>query len=82
MNLPNTGQDVLFWQEPITDTVPRNMRLLLDSNHRQTKIVVQEYTAYTNLLKLISSEQASCGFPLASCIHLPVRIISKIKHLS
>ena len=49
MNLPNSGQDVLFWQEPITDSVPGNMRLLLDSNHRQTKIVVQEYAAYTNL---------------------------------
>ena len=59
MNLPNSGQDVLFWQEPITDSVPGNMRLLLDSNHRQTKIVVQEYTAYTNLLKLVSPEQAS-----------------------
>ena len=35
------------------------MRLLLDSNHRQTKIVVQEYAAYTNLLRLISPEQAS-----------------------
>ena len=59
MNLPNSGQDVLFWQEPITDSVPGNMRLLLDSNHRQTKIVVQEYAAYTNLLRLISPEQAS-----------------------
>ena len=35
------------------------MRLLLESNHRQTKIVVQDYTAYTNLLKLVSPEQAS-----------------------
>ena len=59
MNLPNSGQDVLFWQEPITDSVPGNMRLLLESNHRQTKIVVQDYTAYTNLLKLVSPEQAS-----------------------
>lgn len=59
MNLPNSGQDVLFWQEPITDSVPGNMRLLLESNHRQTKIVVQDYIAYTNLLKLVSPEQAS-----------------------
>ncbi|MDU6507216.1 MAG: hypothetical protein E6528_08730, partial [Staphylococcus sp.] len=62
MNLSNSGQDVLFWQEPITDSVPGNMRLLLDSNHRQTKIVVQEYTAYTNLLKLVSPEQASVEY--------------------
>ena len=58
MKLPNQGQDILFWQEPISDTVPGNMRLLLDSKHRQTKIVVQHYDAYTNLLKLISSEEA------------------------
>ena len=34
------------------------MRLLLDSRHRQTKIVVQRYDAYVNLLKLLRPEEA------------------------
>lgn len=44
--------DVLFWQEPIGDAVPGNMRVILNDNaNRVSKIKVQQRTAYKKLRK-------------------------------
>ncbi|MGT2907249.1 accessory Sec system glycosylation chaperone GtfB [Streptococcus dentiloxodontae] len=56
--LPRSGRDILFWQEAITDTVPENLQMLLSGAPRETKIVIQRYEAYQNLLKLISKQEA------------------------
>lgn len=51
------GQDVLFWQEPIYDDIPGNMRLLLDDKGRQTTIVVQDKATYEKMQPLLTAEQ-------------------------
>lgn len=44
--------DVLFWQEPISDGVPGNMRVILNDNaNRVSKIKVQQRAAYKKLRK-------------------------------
>ncbi|MDE7507396.1 accessory Sec system glycosylation chaperone GtfB, partial [Streptococcus agalactiae] len=40
------SKDVLFWQEPLVDDIPGNMRLLLNNPSPNTKIVIQSYEAY------------------------------------
>ena len=45
--------DVLFWQEPITNEIPGNMRIILDGKATRTaKIMVQKKDAYQKLLQL------------------------------
>ncbi len=45
--------DILFWQEPIGDEIPGNMRIILsDSATRTTKIMVQKRMAYRKLRKM------------------------------
>lgn len=52
------GNDILFWQEDITDQVPGNMKLLLQSvGARATKIVVQNKPVYSKLLSLLPKEE-------------------------
>lgn len=56
LNLP--GEDVLFWQEPIGDSIPRNMELLLEQSAvRKSKIIVQDRDTYEKILKLVAPEQ-------------------------
>ncbi|MBQ9700575.1 MAG: accessory Sec system glycosylation chaperone GtfB [Lachnospiraceae bacterium] len=44
--------DILFWQEPIHDEVPGNMRVILNDNaNRTAKIMVQQRVAYRKLRK-------------------------------
>ncbi|MBO5176972.1 MAG: accessory Sec system glycosylation chaperone GtfB [Lachnospiraceae bacterium] len=52
--LPENGNgDVLFWQEPISDEIPGNMRLILNgTSNRAAKIMVQSEEAYRKLLAL------------------------------
>lgn len=46
-------EDVLFWQEPISNEIPGNMRLILDGTAtRATQIKVQKKDAYDKLLAL------------------------------
>ncbi|MGT2911799.1 accessory Sec system glycosylation chaperone GtfB [Streptococcus cameli] len=53
------GDDILFWQEKITDTIPGNMRLILEQKTRRSKrVVVQDQESYKNMLKLLPQEQA------------------------
>ncbi len=52
--LPENGNsDVLFWQEPVFDEIPGNMRLILNgTSNRAAKIMVQSEEAYRKLLAL------------------------------
>lgn len=50
---PNGMDDVLFWQEPIGDEIPGNMRVILNGNTaRNVKIMVQKKAAYEKMLAL------------------------------
>ena len=49
----NGKGDVLFWQEPIANEIPGNMRIILDGQATRTaKIMVQKKDAYQKLLNL------------------------------
>lgn len=51
--LGGQGKDVLFWQEPIKDEIPGNMRVLLAGHSsRQTQVIVEDRQAYEKLLEL------------------------------
>lgn len=51
------GEDVLFWQEDMADSIPANMQLLLDDSvARPTKVVVQKEPAYTKLVNLLPND--------------------------
>ena len=52
--LPENGMgDVLFWQEPVHNEIPGNMRLILNgTSNRTAKIMVQGEEAYRKLLAL------------------------------
>lgn len=52
--LGESGQDVLFWEEDFTGSVPGNMSALLQNQNRQTKIVVQKHETYHKLLPHLS----------------------------
>lgn len=56
--LNKDGQDMLFWQEPIQDSIPGNMLLLLNKQSRRpAKVVVQDRVTYERLVDLASPEQ-------------------------
>lgn len=56
--LHQEGEDVLFWQEPIGDSLPYNMQLLLDpAAERKTKIIVQDFKTYEQILQMVTPEQ-------------------------
>ncbi len=49
----NGKGDVLFWQEPIFEEIPGNMRIILNGNSSRTaKIVVQRQDSYDKMLAL------------------------------
>lgn len=49
----NGKKDVLFWQEPIKDSIPGNMQLILNGQAARTgKIYVQKKAAYTRMMEL------------------------------
>lgn len=50
--------DLLFWQEPIVDQVPGNMKLILSGRAGRTKhVMVQDKAAYQKLRELLSPEE-------------------------
>lgn len=52
----DTKGDVLFWQEPVRDAIPGNMKIILDGQAGRTaKIMVQKRQAYHRLLDLGAS---------------------------
>ncbi|MGV3027948.1 accessory Sec system glycosylation chaperone GtfB [Streptococcus hyovaginalis] len=56
MNQP--GQDILFWQESISDDLPGNMKALLANNHTRTQhIVFQDLQAYQTAQSLVAADQ-------------------------
>ncbi|KXT77134.1 GftB: Glycosyl transferase, family 8 [Streptococcus sp. DD10] len=53
------GSDILIWQEPIQDTIPGNMNLILENDHlRAKRIVVPNEETYLRLKELVPKEQA------------------------
>lgn len=55
--LPSSTQfDVLFWQEPIHDEVPGNMRVLFERADRKTIIAVDNQETYERLKQFVPSE--------------------------
>lgn len=51
--LSGEKKDLLFWQEPITDSIPGNMQMILDGGApRVGRIYVQRHTVYRRLMEL------------------------------
>lgn len=48
-----TGDDILFWQEPVQEGIPGNMRTILDGSSPRTRhVFVQRADAYERLISL------------------------------
>lgn len=58
-SLPDDGHDILFWNEPIGDSIPGNMMELLLTHHRNTQIVVQDKEVYHKILSLVDEQYQS-----------------------
>lgn len=52
--MPENGKkDVLFWQEPVRDSIPGNMKIILEGQATRTaEIMVQKLNSYERLLEL------------------------------
>lgn len=62
-NLAEQGDDILFWQEKIKDSLPWNMKLLLHDQKRRTRILVQDHETYLQMQSLLGkAEQERVGF--------------------
>ncbi|HEP1794077.1 TPA: accessory Sec system glycosylation chaperone GtfB [Streptococcus suis] len=58
-NMPQPGQDILFWQENIGDDIPGNMKILLASSTQRTqKVVVQDKATFEKMQTLLPADQA------------------------
>lgn len=58
-NMPQPGQDVLFWQEAIGDDIPGNMKILLASPTQRTqRVVVQDKATFEKMQTLLPADQA------------------------
>lgn len=50
-------EDILFWQEPVRDEIPGNMKVILEGNSTRTsQIMVQKREAYDKMLALGAPE--------------------------
>ena len=59
------GQDVLVWQEPLSDNLPGNMQIILTNQPVRTKkILIPQTDTYHRALQLTSQEQHSFFGPL------------------
>lgn len=59
------GRDFLVWQEPLQDSLPGNMRLILNSPEIRTKkIFIPQRETYRRALQLVSPEQEDFFAPL------------------
>lgn len=57
-SLSSQGQDYLFWQEDIGDSIPGNMKVLLANQTRRTQtILVQNRQVYDRILSLVTDEE-------------------------
>lgn len=56
-DMDKSGQDILFWQEPIYNEIPGNMQIILNGNERVKKIFVQQPDVYDKLMQLANAEQ-------------------------
>ncbi len=55
---PGERKDVLFWQEPVGDEIPGNMRIILDGKSNRTcYIMVQRRDAYEKLVALGANQE-------------------------
>ena len=62
-----SGQDFLFWQEPLGEEIPGNMRLILENDQlRCQKIIIPDFKTYQRALELVPEHQhrkiASLGY--------------------
>ncbi|HEM2735327.1 TPA: accessory Sec system glycosylation chaperone GtfB [Streptococcus suis] len=58
-NMPQPGQDILFWQETIGEDIPGNMKILLASATQRTQtVVVQDKATFDKMRMLLPAEQA------------------------
>lgn len=55
--LDQPGRDVLFWNEPIGQDIPGNMKVLLAATKRSSQIMVQNQPAFEQLQRLLPEEQ-------------------------
>ncbi len=61
-NMKVAGEDILFWQEPIRDTIPGNMVTLFNNPRRVRRVVVQSREAYEKLcIKILDEEKYGKG---------------------
>lgn len=61
--LPATKENFIFWQEPLGETVPGNMRYILDGHAGNTQVMVQERAVYQKLQRLIQpADQAKVHY--------------------
>ncbi|KXT77740.1 accessory Sec system glycosylation chaperone GtfB [Streptococcus sp. DD13] len=64
-NQGRAGEDVLFWQEPLGDSLPGNMQLILTNDQiRSQKIIIPHQATYERALQLAPAEKASKFSPL------------------
>lgn len=67
--LDKQGRDILFWQESISDTIPGNMRVVLEGDERIKKIFVQNEVAYNKLMTLVKNEEQRQKIALLGTIY-------------
>lgn len=54
--LTQEGENILFWQEPIHDSVPGNMLAMFANKNRREKVIVQDKETYEKLRHLLPEE--------------------------
>ncbi|MBP2622972.1 accessory Sec system glycosylation chaperone GtfB [Streptococcus oricebi] len=59
-----SGQDYLFWQEPLYDELPGNMRLILEQDLRAKKIIIPDKATYERALQLLGDQHGEKLLPL------------------
>lgn len=55
--LPETKENLLFWQESLQEGIPGNMQFIFDGGAGNTRVIIQSRTAYQQLLQMISSAE-------------------------
>ncbi|MFT9245019.1 accessory Sec system glycosylation chaperone GtfB, partial [Liquorilactobacillus satsumensis] len=59
LDQPKAGKDLLFWQEPLKQSIPGNMQMILNGNAPRTeKIIFNEQTVFERSKKLITGKTA------------------------
>lgn len=62
MSLADGGEDTLFWQEPLTGSLPANMQALMDKPTRTKHIIIQRYQDWQRYSSQLSSDQVDFAY--------------------